>query len=95
MPTGCPEVRLELGAYVLGGSSPAERALVDRHIAVCPQCRAELASLAPLPALLRRITAEQAERRPVPPPPAAPPPDRLLNAILSRVTRQRRASHQL
>jgi anti-sigma factor RsiW len=47
--------RLSLGAYVLGGLGPAQRGEVERHTATCPACQAELAGLAMLPALLRRI----------------------------------------
>ena len=47
--------RLSLGAYVLGGLGPAQRGEVERHTATCPACQAELAGLATVPALLRRI----------------------------------------
>jgi anti-sigma factor RsiW len=42
----CAQARLELGVYLLGAIEPAQRALVGRHLAACPQCRAELAGLA-------------------------------------------------
>lgn len=48
----CDAVRLELGAYVLGGLAPAEIAAVDAHLAACGSCSAELAELAELPELL-------------------------------------------
>ncbi len=47
--------RLSLGAYVLGGLGPAERAEIEAHVATCMACQAELAGLAVIPALLRRI----------------------------------------
>lgn len=50
----CVLARVELGAHLLGAIEPAQRALVDRHLAACPRCRAELAGLAGLPTLLRR-----------------------------------------
>jgi hypothetical protein len=59
---GCRLIREALGVYVLGAIDPAERAMVDDHLAVCPECREELASLAPLPALLRRVSVAEAER---------------------------------
>jgi Putative zinc-finger len=56
----CPEARISLGVYVLGAIDPAERALVDAHVATCRDCRDELAGLAGLPALLARVSAEEA-----------------------------------
>jgi hypothetical protein len=58
----CREIRHSLGVYVLGAIDPAERAQVDEHLAACPDCREELASLAGLPALLRRVPTAEAER---------------------------------
>jgi len=56
----CPEVRISLGVYVLGAIDPAERAVVDAHLATCRDCRDELAGLAGLPALLARVSMEEA-----------------------------------
>jgi len=56
----CAEARLSLGVYVLGSIDPAERALVDSHLAACRDCRDELAGLAGLPALLARVREEDA-----------------------------------
>ena len=56
----CPEARVSLGVYVLGAIDPAERALVEGHLATCRDCRDELAGLAALPALLARVTTEEA-----------------------------------
>lgn len=56
----CAEARLSLGVYVLGAIDPAERALVEAHVATCRDCRDELAGLAGLPALLARVSAEEA-----------------------------------
>jgi anti-sigma factor RsiW len=46
--------------YLLGAIEPAQRALVNRHLAACPDCRAELAGLAGLPALLRSAPVAEA-----------------------------------
>lgn len=54
----CADIRVELGVYVLGAIAPADRAKVVRHLAACERCREELAGLAPLPALLRRLPPE-------------------------------------
>ncbi len=56
----CSEARLSLGVYVLGAIDPDERAQVDAHLAGCPECRAELAGLEGLPALLAQVSTEEA-----------------------------------
>jgi hypothetical protein len=56
----CPEARISLGVYVLGAIDPAERSQVDAHLATCRDCRDELAGLASLPALLARVSTEEA-----------------------------------
>jgi hypothetical protein len=56
----CSEARVSLGVYVLGAIDPAERAMVDSHLAGCRDCRDELAGLAGLPALLARVSMEEA-----------------------------------
>jgi Putative zinc-finger len=58
--TDCQHVRQLLGVYVVGAIDPAERFVVDNHLAVCPDCREELAGLAGLPALLGRVPLEEA-----------------------------------
>ena len=55
---GHEEVRVALGAYAVGALEPGERPEVERHLATCPSCRAELAALAPLPGLLSRLDRE-------------------------------------
>jgi Putative zinc-finger len=56
----CGEIRLELAVYLLGAIEPADRSVVDRHLADCAGCRDELAGLAGLPALLRRVSPQEA-----------------------------------
>lgn len=56
----CAQARHELGVYVLGAIGPGERAQIDRHLAACPRCREELAGLAGLPGLLRRVPPDVA-----------------------------------
>jgi anti-sigma factor RsiW len=85
----CAQIRLELGVYLLGAIEPAQRARVDHHQATCPSCRAELAALAGLPALLRRVPADEAAelslKDTVPAVPGPPP-----RALLRRMARTRR-----
>jgi Putative zinc-finger len=88
----CAHARHELGVYVLGAIEPGERARVDRHLAVCLRCREELAGLAGLPGLLRRVPPDVATQawvedtsgsRP------GPPLDRLISRM-SRIRLRRR-----
>ncbi|MCL9762191.1 zf-HC2 domain-containing protein [Frankia sp. AiPa1] len=51
----CAAPRIALGAYVLGALDPADRSVVEHHLAGCADCRAELSSLAGLPGLLGRL----------------------------------------
>ena len=94
----CPEARVSLGVYVLGAIDPAERALVEAHLATCRDCRDELAGLAALPALLARVTAEEAMALAASdgPPPIGPagapeaPPELLATVIDLTAARRRR-----
>lgn len=55
--TSCNDTRLDLGAYALGALEPQESAALERHLAGCPPCRAELEELASVSALLRTTAA--------------------------------------
>lgn len=48
----------ELGAYVLDGLDPAERARVEEHLAACPACRREVDELAEVPPNLDHAAEE-------------------------------------
>ncbi len=91
----CRDIRHALGVYVLGAIDPAERAMVDSHLSICPECREELASLAGLPALLRRIPVGEAQQLADEPEDeladADMPSDRVLNSLLARTSRARQA----
>ena len=87
----CGEIRPALGVYILGAISPAERRAVDRHLAWCAGCRAELTGLAALPGRLGSVPAAdvtsmagdgagQGEH----------PPEVPLAALLDRAARVRR-----
>jgi anti-sigma factor RsiW len=80
----CANIRAEIGAYVLDALEPAERELVAAHLADCPDCAAELARLAALPALL--VHADGLE---IPAPPAA-----VEERLLDRVARERGAGRR-
>lgn len=91
-PGECAGIRPQLGVYLTGAVAPADRAVVVRHLASCERCRDELAGLAALPALLRRLPA-----RTVAQPPGggatAPEPEAgeaLLGRVLRRIATRRR-----
>ncbi len=89
----CAGIRLALGVYVVGAIDPAERALVDAHLAGCPACREELAGMAGLPALLGRVPVGDAERLADGARAAdlEEPPPELLQALLRRVAARQQA----
>ncbi|GGO29213.1 hypothetical protein GCM10010116_58510 [Microbispora rosea subsp. aerata] len=74
----CEEVRISLGAHVLGALDAEETAEVEAHLEGCAACRAELAELSGLPPLLARVTAEDIER-------AAAPPRAVLDGVVADV----------
>jgi hypothetical protein len=99
--TSCLHIRQSLGVYVVGAIDPAERTMVDLHLAGCPDCREELAGLAGLPALLGRVpVAEAAQIAGFPPertgpglpPDAGPAEEEILTPLLARAAQRRRAS---
>lgn len=90
---GCRQIRQALGVYVLGAIDPAERAQVDEHLATCPECREELASLAGLPAMLRKVPVVEAERLAAAeedPELTGMPSPEMLTSLLGRTTNVRR-----
>jgi hypothetical protein len=89
----CRGIRELLGVYVLGAIDPAERGVVDGHLSYCHDCREELAGLAGLPALLRRVPMAEAERLASPGARAGDfddPQPELLTSVLRRVADRRR-----
>lgn len=90
---GCREIRQLLGVYVVGAIEPAERSVVDDHLAYCQSCRDELAGLAGLPAMLSRVPAadvDQLSRSATGLPEDIEPSAQLLNSMLARVAVRRR-----
>lgn len=57
----CGQLRRELGVYLLGAIAPADRSAVRNHVASCADCRDQLADLAGLPGLLRRVPLDEVE----------------------------------
>jgi anti-sigma factor RsiW len=62
----CDETKLALGVYVTGAIDPSERAEVEEHLRECAECRAELAEISGLPALLDRLTLDDLDLAPIP-----------------------------
>jgi anti-sigma factor RsiW len=80
----CAHVREQLGGYTLGALEPAEHEAVAEHLARCPQCAAEQARLAGLPALLAH-----AEGLEIPPAPPA-----VEERVLDRIAQERGAARR-
>jgi predicted anti-sigma-YlaC factor YlaD len=80
----------ESGAYVLGALAPAERAAYERHLSGCAACSAEVAQIAGLPGLLRRLDPGTAAS--IGQPESAPPAllETMLTDARSRRLRERR-----
>jgi anti-sigma factor RsiW len=60
MNDSCGERRIALGAYVLGALRPDESDEIEAHLAGCAGCREELAGLVGMPAVLGRLSREEA-----------------------------------
>jgi predicted lipoprotein with Yx(FWY)xxD motif len=98
----CAGIRPQLGVYLTGAIAPADRVVVVRHLTACDGCRAELAGLAGLPALLRRPPVQAAAQAPpadntVPdntvtyyPEAGYPEAGRMPGRLVRRVARRRR-----
>src|SRR5258708_23754937 len=91
--SSCRTYRELIGVYIVGAIEPAERSLLDAHLGKCSECRAELAGLALLPAMMHRVPVEEAERlheaNPAGAGPVTPSPD-LLDTLLRRVSARKR-----
>ena len=87
----CGELREALAVYVLGAIGPADRDAVDRHLPGCAGCRDELAGLAGLPALLRKVSVAEATELAVGGTgrPGNLPSGQVLQSMLARSSRQR------
>jgi hypothetical protein len=81
---------MESGAYVLGALSPAERAAYERHLSGCSTCGTEVAQIAGLPGLLRRLDAGSAAA--IGQPESAPPA--LLETMLTDARSRRLRDHR-
>jgi hypothetical protein len=78
---------VRLGVYALGAADAGECRLIEDHLPGCPECRAELARLRPLPGLLAQVPAGLLPGL-RPPGRTAPPP----STVRARPARPRRAA---
>ncbi len=93
--SSCGEIRSALGVYVVGAIDPADRAVVESHLAGCLGCREELAGLAALPGRLGSVPATDVTMLVLDEPgPAARdegyPPEATLRSLLERAAALRR-----
>ena len=74
-------------AYVLGALSDDERVAFEEHLATCDECRARIAEIQPVAALLGDLTIDDLADPAVGDP---GPPDTLLPALRATIRRERR-----
>jgi hypothetical protein len=81
-------------AYVLGSLSGNERREFEAHMATCPRCRAAVAELSGIPALLGQLSADEVAA--LDDPAAEPPPLRpeVLGTLLDKVEWRRRRTRR-
>ncbi|MDX6202621.1 MAG: hypothetical protein QOJ83_2121 [Frankiales bacterium] len=91
VPDAHEELRFSLGAYVLGALTPAERDVIDAHLAECPDCLAELDQLTTLPLFLDLVSGEEVAL--MGSGNAAPDP-RLVDRVVAAALAERRASRR-
>lgn len=83
------ELRLSLGAYLLGALDPEEAKAVEEHVGTCAECQAEIEQLELLPALLDAVPAARAEA--LAKEPAALKDEQTPPVLLARVRARRRS----
>ena len=89
-PWDCAEIRAALGVYVVGAIDPADRAIVDSHLAWCTGCREELAGLAALPGRLGSVPDADVTMLVLDEPGRDGPPEAVLRSLLERAATLRR-----
>jgi anti-sigma factor RsiW len=83
----CREWRESLGALALGRLPEGERAALEAHLEGCPECRAELSSLAGVARLLPMADPEHFDIAPAPPP-------SLADQVVATIRAERRKGRQ-
>ncbi|MDP5228642.1 MULTISPECIES: zf-HC2 domain-containing protein [Arthrobacter] len=85
------EMRLSLGAYILGGLDAEETRAVEAHLATCAECRAEAEGFEMLPALLDAVPVSRAMALA----PAEAPVEAVAPPVLLAKVRARRRVNRL
>lgn len=83
----CREWREALGAHALGRLPEEERAALEAHLEGCPECRAELESLAGVAQLLPLADPQHFDTAPAPPP-------SLAGRVAATIRAERRAQRR-
>jgi predicted lipoprotein with Yx(FWY)xxD motif len=93
----CADIRVQLGVYVFGAITPADRVTVVRHLATCPNCRGDLVGLAALPGLLLRppVVAAAFSSDDLAVAPRQDSEQALVDRTLGTITRRRRRRRRL
>lgn len=82
------DLRMSLGAYVLGQLSAAETTALEAHLDTCPDCTAELATLTPVADALGQLRGQRQPDDTLVPP--ADLGDRVVQAVTSTARRNSR-----
>ena len=81
-------------AYVLGSLSGTDRREFEAHLATCPRCRAAVAELSGIPALLAQLDADEVEALDDPAAEAPPLRPEVLDTLLQKVEWRRRRTRR-
>ncbi|GAA3843075.1 anti-sigma U factor RsuA [Sphaerisporangium flaviroseum] len=85
--SACEDVRMALGAHILGALDADEAVLIEAHLATCPECRAEFDQLRMITVLLAKVSEEDIEQ-------AASPPHAVLDRMIAASAKRHRV-HRL
>ncbi len=85
----CPDARFRhtAGPYLLGTLDEAERAAYQKHLAICPACRADVDHMRPVVAMLDAVPSDDIEAMEAT---HTRVPDTLLPGLLERAARRSR-----
>lgn len=85
------DLQFDLGAYVLGALTPAEREVIDAHLSSCPTCTAEMDEMSRLPVLLDLLAADEVVAMGTG---AVRPPADLVDRVVAAAVSERRGQRR-